>query len=330
MMEREQILIISFLSFFILFVMIANIIISHLYEKKKLSERIISVVGRKNNFLLETENLSVFKKDSQSLLERKIVQYLRNRPHTENQLRLKLYRAGMEGHLSHLFGAMILASLIIVTAISIIGYFNYIYDIPLSIILAILLTYFVLNFLEQRFKSKVIQQLPVAIEIILRGIKFGSSVEKTFAIIVKEVPSPLKNEFSKIIQQIEFGVPFDNALHQAAYRIDLPDFYFFTTALVIQRKGGGSLSEILENIITSLNRANEIRKKLRVLSAESKISAYILGLLPIVICLAMIKFNPSYLDFFLFEAIGHKVLLFAVGLMACGIEMIRHLIKIKI
>jgi tight adherence protein B len=329
-MEREQIFIISFLSFFILFLMIANIIVSRLYEKKKLAERIISTVGRRNNFLLETEKLSIFKKDQRSLLERKIAQYLRNRPRTENQIRLKLYRAGMEGHLSRLFGATTLTSVTIVIAISIMGYSNYIYDILLSIVLAILLTYLVLNFLEQRFKSNIIQQLPLAIEIILRGIKSGSSVEKTFAIIVKEVPSPLKNEFAKIIQQIEFGISFDDALHQAADRIDLSDFYFFTTALVIQRRGGASLSEILENIITSLNRANEIRKKIQVLSAEAKVTAYILGSLPIVIWLVMIKLNPSYLDFFRFEAIGQKMLFLAIGLMVCGIWTIRHLIKIKV
>lgn len=95
--------------------------------------------------------------------------------------------------------------------------------------------------------------------------------------MVKEVDAPLKQEFARIIQQIEFGISFDEALHQAADRVDLSDFYFFTTSLIIQRKAGGSLSEILDNIITSLNRANEIRSKIKVLSAEAKVTAYILG-----------------------------------------------------
>lgn len=329
-MENTQIFIILFITLFILFLFILNFTISYLDEKKKLSQRINRVMGHNNNFLIETEKFSVFKKTQESLLEKKITQYLRHRPRTENAIRLKLYRGGMEGHLGRLLGGMAVTSTIVVVIISNIGTFNHIYDIPLGITLTILLTYLTLNFLENRFRKKIIEQLPVAIDIILRGIKSGSSVEKTFVIVVKEISAPLQDEFSRIIQKIEFGVSFDDALHQAADRIGLSDFYFFSTALIIQRKGGGSLAEILEHIITSLNRANEIRSKIQVFSAESKVTAYILGSLPMVIWSAMIKFNPSYLDFFRYEKMGHKMLLIAVGLIVCGAFTIRHLMKIKI
>ena len=149
-------------------------------------------------------------------------------------------------------------------------------------------------------------------------------------VVIKEVDVPLKHEFAQIIQQIEFGVTFDDALHQAADRIDLSDFYFFSTSLIIQRKAGGSLSEILDNIITSLNRANEIRSKIKVLSAEAKVTAYILGGLPVVLWIIMMQLNPSYLDFFQHEASGRKLLMFAIFLIACAGATIRYLIRIKI
>ena len=68
--------------------------------------------------------------------------------------------------------------------------------------------------------------------------------------------------------------------------------------LSFNEKAGGSLSEILDNIITSLNKANEIRSKIKVLSAEAKVTAYILGGLPVVLWITMMQLNPSYLDFF--------------------------------
>ena len=329
-MENTQIFLILFISMFVLFIFFVSFTISYLDEKKKLSHRIDTVMNHHNHFLVETENFSVFKKTQESLLEKKISQYLRHRPQTENAVRLKLYRAGMSGHLGRLFIGMALTSTVLVMIISNVGTFNHGYDIPLGIILAISLTYLALNFLENRFRKKVTEQLPLAIDIILRGIKSGSSVEKTFTIVVKEIGMPLKEEFSRIIQKIEFGVSFDNALHEAADRVGLSDFYFFSTALIIQRKGGGSLSEILENIIISLNRSNEIRAKIKVFSAEAKVTAYILGSLPIVIWGVMMQFNPTYLDFFRFEEMGHKMLMIAGGLIACAGVMIKQLMKIKV
>jgi tight adherence protein B len=328
-MDTTKLFILLFITLFILFLFVINITLSYLDDRKKLSQRISSVVGN-NSFLTETEKFSIFKKEEESLFEKKIAQYLRHRPLTENAIRLKLHRAGLTGHLGRLFGYMALLSTILAMVLLHIGTLNYIELTLSALISTIALSYLVINFLERRFKIKITEQLPVAIDIILRGIKSGSSVERTFSIVVKEIASPLKEEFSQIIQKIEFGVPFDDALHQASSRIGLNDFYFFSTALIIQRKGGGSLAEILENIIISLNRANEIRSKIAVFSAESKVTAYILGSLPVVIWFSMVKFNPTYLDFFRFEEMGKKMLLIAIGLIVCAGLMMRHLMRIKI
>ena len=328
-MTKAQGLLIIFGVLFILFLVLISFFVSLWEERKKMSQRLFSITDQ-NKAGGREEAFAVFKKRNQSMLEKKINTYLRYRPRTENSIRLKLYRTGMEDHIVPLFLITSLLSLALGFPLLKTGNFSSLYAFPLGTALALILIYGVLNFLERRFKKKTLEQLPVAIDIILRGIKGGSSVEKTFAIVAKEVEAPLKNEFLRIIQKIEFGVSFDEVLHEAGDRIDLSEFYFFVTALVIQRKGGGSLAEILENIVLSLTRISEIQAKIRIFSSEAKVTAMILGSLPIVIWIVMIKFNPSYLDFFRFDPLGRKLLISAALLIGGGVLTIRNLIKIKL
>ncbi len=321
-----------FLGFSFLFVLLffgLNFILNYIEERKKILARLETVAIKGSSFFESNENLA-FKQDQQSLFERRIAKFLKNRPSIDAALRLKLYRAGMTGHLSPLIAGTLLLSISLIFVFSYVSDLNYFYMILYIFGLPILFMYIVLNFFEKRFKNKIATQLPNAIDIVLRGIKSGSSVEKTFQIVVKEVDAPLKDEFVRIIQQIEFGISFDEALHQAADRVDLSDFYFFTTSLIIQRKAGGSLSEILENIIVSLNRANEIRNKIKTLTAEGKMTAYILGSIPVVVFMAMLKLNPTYVSYFLYDPSGKRTLMIVFGLMGCAGLCIRQLIRVKI
>ncbi|MGI4851966.1 MAG: type II secretion system F family protein [Janthinobacterium lividum] len=328
-MNQIIILISCFTLLFLAIAYVINKILKYMEERKKILNRIFAVTV-KNNPLFEGDENFAFKKNQGSLLEKKIISFLKNRPSIEMALRLKLYRAGITGYLGHLIGGALVVGFVIVLGISIIGDFNYTYNIPYALVMAVLIIYFILGFLENKFKHKIMTQLPLAIEIILRGIKAGSSVEKTFLVVIKEVNAPLKQEFARIVQQIEFGISFDEALHQTADRIDLSDFYFFSTSLIIQRKAGGSLSEILDNIITSLNKANEIRNKIKVLSAEAKVTGYILGSLPVFLWFIMMQLNPSYLDFFRHDAFGKKLITLAAVLIGFAAISIRYLIRIKI
>ena len=327
-MNHVTILILYFISVFVFFAYITSKILNYVEKRQKMLDRMLAVTIKNKAFSEENE-ASAFKKNTESSIENQIARFLKNRPSIEVALRLKLYRAGITGYLGYLAGGALFFSFVIVTIFSIVNDSSYVSDIFYVLIVTGLSIYFILNFLENRFKRKVMMQLPLAVEIVLRGIKSGSSVEKTFATVIKEVGAPLKGEFSDIIQQIEFGVSFDTALHQAADRIDLSDFYFFTTSLIIQRKAGGSLSEILENIITSLNKANEIRAKINVLSAEAKVTAYILGGLPIALMIIMSQVNPDYIGFFFHEIAGKKLLKIACCMIVCAGLSIRYLIRVK-
>ena len=129
-------------------------------------------------FLKETKTLPL-KKNQGSLLEKKIASFFKKTVLLLKQRYVSSFiERGSRGYLGHLIGGALIISFVVVSVISIVGNFNYIYDIPYVFVMAGLIIYLILGFLENRFKQKIMTQLPIAIEIVLRGIKAGSSVEK--------------------------------------------------------------------------------------------------------------------------------------------------------
>ena len=321
------ILLLVFLGFTL---MVVPTYLSYIEEKKKVRKRIFSAVGHMQSAVHLQTRHSIFRKRHPSLLEKQIMKYLKNKPKLEDKIRLKIYRAGLEGGFGFLFLIITLLSLVLSLILKENLPFTY-WDTFLFLVFINFLFFLIaILFLEKRYKSKINQQLPLAIEIILRGIRSGSSVERTFMVVAKETPDPLRKEFSKIKQQIDFGVSFDDALRIISRHIDLYDFYFFVTALIIQRRGGGSLAEILENILTTIHRTNEIQKKIKVLSSESRVTSYILSSLPIFLWGVMHYLNPSYVQFFQNDPLGQTLFYIVCFLIFLGMFSMRFFIKIKI
>jgi len=133
-----------------------------------------------------------------------------------------------------------------------------------------------------------------------------------------------------MLHELDFGIPFEKVIHSAAHRVNVRDFFFFASALIIQRKSGGGLHEVLENIVTMLHKTKEIRMKIKVFSAESKGSAVVLTSIPFVVWAAVMRTNPSYLDFFLHDPLGNKLLILIFGLVAATIISVKKIIKFEV
>jgi tight adherence protein B len=326
----------NYFFYFILFILVNIVLflVYRIYEGKAkeqlIQDRLDSVVPIANGNR-ETENgLFSSKGKSDTLLERKINAILSKRSTTDEPLQLILYRCGIKTDVTKIL-ALITAMLVFVSLILLYGLkFTLFQSIPLSLGIVFFGTYSIFNRMTERRKIKFFESLPQAVDIILRGIRAGGSIEKTFGVVAREVPSPLKEEFEGIIRELEFGVPYDRVLATSARRVDLSDYYFLVTSLIIQRQSGGSLSDVLENILYVLHRSLEMKTKVRVVSAEGRLSGIVLAALPLLIAGFMARFNPEHLQFFYEDPLGNKLLYIIFGLFFLGYVTIKRMVNIKL
>jgi len=138
------------------------------------------------------------------------------------------------------------------------------------------------------------KQFPEAMDLIVRGLKSGLPVNECIANVGQELLAPTGTEFQKITDNMRFGKQLEEALWEAADRLDTPDFKFFVISLVVQRETGGNLGETLGNLATILRQRQAMKLKIKALSSEAKASAWIMGMLPFIMLGLIMIMNYDY------------------------------------
>jgi len=178
----------------------------------------------------------------------------------------------------------------------------------------------------QRFE----QQLPDAVEMLSRSLRAGHSLSSGMKIISLEFAEPLGTEFKRTIDEINFGINVEEVLGNLSRRIDCPDIRFFVVATILQRETGGDLAEILDNIGHIIRERFKLRGRVRALSAEGRISAYILFALPFVFAFVIYFINPEYIKTLATDPIG-KILVFSAMIwMFIGAIILKIIINIQV
>jgi tight adherence protein B len=178
--------------------------------------------------------------------------------------------------------------------------------------------------------AKVEEQLPEAADFIARALRAGHSFTNVLQMVGTELPEPLSGEFRAAHEEINYGVPLNEALHNLADRIPLTDLRYLVIAVVIQRESGGNLAEILGNISHIIRGRLKLLAQVRVLSAEGRMSAWILGLLPFVVIVLMSLSNPRYISLLWTEPAGVRLMWYAAGMILVGAFWLRRVIHIHV
>lgn len=150
------------------------------------------------------------------------------------------------------------------------------------------------NVKKQRMK-KLNLQLPEALSILSNGLRAGFSFIQSMSVATNELDTPIKDEFLRIIRDNTIGKPLEEALIDFSERVDDDDVDMLVTALIIQRKVGGNLAEILDTIADTIRDRMRIRGEIKTLTAQSKLSAIIISILPFVVATMIYIMNPSYI-----------------------------------
>jgi tight adherence protein B len=193
-----------------------------------------------------------------------------------------------------------------------------------------LVPFFVLRNMKERRLKKFEEQLPDALGMIARSLRAGHALAGGLEMVGQEFPEPLGPEFTRMVNQINFGVGVEQALRNLAMRIDSPDIKFLVVSVIIQRESGGNLSDIIDTIGRLIRERFVLRGKIRTLAAEGKLSAIILFALPIVIATALFMFNPEYIDVLVSDPLGRVLLFSAIMMMTFGMMVVKKMINIKV
>lgn len=173
-------------------------------------------------------------------------------------------------------------------------------------------------------------RFPDAIELMVRGLRSGLPISETLGIVGKELPGAVGAEFQFVADKVRIGRTMDEALQDAAERLNIPEFQFFCISLAIQRETGGNLAETLSNLADVLRKRSQMKLKIRAMSSESKASAYIVGSLPFIVFGLLYTMNPAYIgDFFVDER------LMVIGLgglvwMGIGVAIMAKMVSFEI
>lgn len=179
---------------------------------------------------------------------------------------------------------------------------------------------------QQRAKFEAL--FPDALDLMAYALKAGHSILASFKMVAEEMAAPVGEEFGRVVEEINFGGNLEATLHNFARRVDSTELRYFVTSVIIQRETGGNLVEILEKISETIRKKFRFREKVKALTAEGKISAYILVALPFLIALAVSVLNRKYISVLLTDPVGHYLLMGASVMMAFGIFVIFRLVQL--
>ncbi len=187
-----------------------------------------------------------------------------------------------------------------------------------------------INMRRKRRMAKLENQLPDVFDMMGQALRAGHSLGGAIQLIYEQMPPPVSSEFAQVYHEQNLGVKIEDALQAMANRVDSLDVRFFVTAVNIQRQTGGDLAEVLDNISGVIRERIELRGLVRGLTAEGRLSGWVLFALPAVVFAGSLVLNPDYGMVLLEDPIGQIMLMVALGLQLMGIAMIRWIVNIKV
>jgi tight adherence protein B len=181
----------------------------------------------------------------------------------------------------------------------------------------------------RRFE-KLEEQLPDAIDVLRRALRAGHPLGACLKLVAEDMPQPIAKEFELAFADINYGNDVRRAFLGFLERVPSVTMMSFVTAVLVQRETGGNLAEVLDQISRVVRGRFKFYRKVRTLSAEGRMSAWVLALVPLML-VSLISFtSPDYLPVLTHEPVGRKLIGTALGLGLLGVLWIRKLLRIEV
>ena len=174
------------------------------------------------------------------------------------------------------------------------------------------------------------EQFPESLEFVARSMRAGHAFSVSLEMIHREFQEPLAGEFRRTFDEHNLGMPLDTALMKLATRIPILDVHFFVSAVLLQKRTGGNLAEILDKLAYVIRERFKLRGKIRAISAHGRMTGIALTTIPLGVAGLMFYVNPNYVSFFIEDETGHIMAGAAILLQLVGYGIIRKIVTIEV
>jgi tight adherence protein B len=189
--------------------------------------------------------------------------------------------------------------------------------------------YAFVRFRVGRRRRAFADQLGSTLQLMSSSLRAGQSMMQGLTSVARESEEPTSGELARVVNETRVGRPTVDALEEAAERMDSMDFRWATQAIAINREVGGSLSDVLDGVAATIRERNQIRRQVSALSAEGRLSAVILMLLPVLVAVFLLITNPGYLAPFVEHPLGLPLIVLCLVLMVVGGVWLKKTVEIK-
>jgi tight adherence protein B len=174
------------------------------------------------------------------------------------------------------------------------------------------------------------EQFPDALEFVSRSMRAGHAFSVSLEMLHQEFADPLASEFRRTFDEQNLGLPLEAALEKLGQRMPMLDVHFFVSAVLLQKRTGGNLAEILDKLAGLIRERFKLRGQVRTISAQGRMSGLVLTMIPVVVGIIMYFVNPSHMRFFLDDPAGAWMAALALGFQVLGFLVIRKIVNIEI
>jgi len=239
-----------------------------------------------------------------------------------------LEQSGLTWSVAELLGVILLAAAV-AGAIALYFGTTFLLALVAAAIVGMLPVAYVFNARAKRM-VKIEQTLPDALDLIGRALRAGHAFPTAVKMVSDELNDPIGGEFRILFDEVNYGISMHTALLNLAARVPVTDLRYFVIAVLIQRETGGNLAELLDNIAAIIRARLKLFGQIRVLSAEGRLSAWILTLLPLGVAFMMNVVNPAFIAVLWKDPMGLRLVTMAVLLMIFGIFWMWRIVKIHV
>lgn len=188
----------------------------------------------------------------------------------------------------------------------------------------------VLRYIAKRRAGKFERQMPDILMLVASSLSTGFSLIQALDACATDVAQPASKEFSRVMAESRLGVDIEDALERMANRMDSDNMRWTSMAIRIQRTVGGNLAETLRQTAATLRERESLRRHVKALSAEGKLSAYILVAMPIVLFIYEAQVNPAYISLLWTTPVGWGMMIASVFLLVIGIFWMNQVVSVKV
>jgi len=184
---------------------------------------------------------------------------------------------------------------------------------------------------RERRNRKISEQLPDALDMMARSLRAGHSLPSAFKMVATELPAPISVEFGRAFEEQNLGMALDRAVTQMTRRAPHNrELKIFAVSVILQRETGGNLVEIAENLAELIRQRYRFQGKLRTLTAEGRLSSYVLGALPLLTGAVMAANNFEYISLLFTNRTGNFILAYAAITWTLGFLWLRRMAKVTL